>query len=185
MELPRNPTRPVQIGSVTIGGGHPIVVQSMCATQDADVEATVAQVNAPGGGRGRRSCGSRSTAAATPRPWPKSASGRRPISRSICRRTIAWRPQVAPLRRQDPLQPGPSVPSRAERALAGQGPVPGRRGRRARLRDPRGRELRLGRSGQAGQVSGGRRRSARCSHSAPGALRAAGLGWGSRATACR
>jgi len=42
---PRNPTRPVRIGSVTIGGGHPIVVQSMCATKTSDVPATVAQVN--------------------------------------------------------------------------------------------------------------------------------------------
>jgi (E)-4-hydroxy-3-methylbut-2-enyl-diphosphate synthase len=41
----RNPTRPVKVGSVAIGGGHPIVVQSMCATKTADVEATVAQVN--------------------------------------------------------------------------------------------------------------------------------------------
>ncbi len=41
---PRNPTRPVQVGSVTIGGGEPIIVQSMCATKTADVEATVAQV---------------------------------------------------------------------------------------------------------------------------------------------
>ena len=32
------------IGSVTIGGGHPIVVQSMCATKTYDVEATVGQV---------------------------------------------------------------------------------------------------------------------------------------------
>jgi (E)-4-hydroxy-3-methylbut-2-enyl-diphosphate synthase len=40
----RNPTRPVKVGSVTIGGGHPIVVQSMCATKTVDVEATVAQV---------------------------------------------------------------------------------------------------------------------------------------------
>lgn len=32
------------IGSVTIGGGHPIVVQSMCATKTSDVEATVGQV---------------------------------------------------------------------------------------------------------------------------------------------
>ena len=38
------PTRPVKVGSVTIGGGHPIVVQSMCATKTADVEATAAQV---------------------------------------------------------------------------------------------------------------------------------------------
>ena len=43
--LARNPTRPVKVGSVMIGGGHPIVVQSMCATKTADVEATVAQVD--------------------------------------------------------------------------------------------------------------------------------------------
>jgi (E)-4-hydroxy-3-methylbut-2-enyl-diphosphate synthase len=42
----RNPTRSVRIGSVTIGGGSPIVVQSMCATKTADVAATVAQANA-------------------------------------------------------------------------------------------------------------------------------------------
>jgi len=35
----------VPVGSVTIGGGHPIVVQSMCATKTSDVEATVGQVN--------------------------------------------------------------------------------------------------------------------------------------------
>lgn len=46
MDLPRNPTRPVRIGSITIGGGHPIAVQSMTATHTTDIEATVAQVNA-------------------------------------------------------------------------------------------------------------------------------------------
>ena len=46
MVLPRNPTRAVPIGSVTIGGGQPVVVQSMCATKTTDVEATVAQCNA-------------------------------------------------------------------------------------------------------------------------------------------
>ena len=40
----RNPTRPVKVGSVTIGADNPIVVQSMCATKTADVEATTAQV---------------------------------------------------------------------------------------------------------------------------------------------
>ena len=45
LPLPRNPTRSVKVGSVTIGGGCPIVVQSMCATKTADVEATAAQVN--------------------------------------------------------------------------------------------------------------------------------------------
>lgn len=46
MELPRNPTRPVRIGSVTIGDSQPIAVQSMTATHTTDVAATVAQVNA-------------------------------------------------------------------------------------------------------------------------------------------
>ncbi|HEX5472389.1 MAG TPA: (E)-4-hydroxy-3-methylbut-2-enyl-diphosphate synthase [Lacipirellulaceae bacterium] len=46
MNLPRNPTRPVRIGSVTIGAGHPIAVQSMTATPTRDINATVAQVNA-------------------------------------------------------------------------------------------------------------------------------------------
>ncbi len=41
----RNPTRAVRVGSVTIGGGHPIVVQSMCATKTTDIEATVAQID--------------------------------------------------------------------------------------------------------------------------------------------
>lgn len=43
-QLPRNPTRSVQIGTVAIGHDHPIVVQGMCATKTADVDATVAQV---------------------------------------------------------------------------------------------------------------------------------------------
>jgi (E)-4-hydroxy-3-methylbut-2-enyl-diphosphate synthase len=45
LQLPRNPTREVRIGSVTIGAGRPVAVQSMCATKTADVEATAAQVN--------------------------------------------------------------------------------------------------------------------------------------------
>ena len=36
----------VRIGSIKIGAGHTIAVQSMCATKTADVEATVAQAGA-------------------------------------------------------------------------------------------------------------------------------------------
>ncbi len=36
-------TRTVRVGNVLIGSGHPIVVQTMCNTHTADVEATVAQ----------------------------------------------------------------------------------------------------------------------------------------------
>ena len=46
MQLPRNPTRGVRVGSVTIGDRNPIVVQSMCATKTGDVEATAGQANA-------------------------------------------------------------------------------------------------------------------------------------------
>ncbi|HET8644750.1 MAG TPA: (E)-4-hydroxy-3-methylbut-2-enyl-diphosphate synthase [Vicinamibacteria bacterium] len=42
----RNPTRPVRVGRVTLGGGHPVVVQSMCATRTQDVDATVEQAEA-------------------------------------------------------------------------------------------------------------------------------------------
>jgi (E)-4-hydroxy-3-methylbut-2-enyl-diphosphate synthase len=43
---PRQTTRPVQVGTVTIGGAAPIVVQSMTNTDTADIEATVEQVAA-------------------------------------------------------------------------------------------------------------------------------------------
>ncbi len=45
-EITRNPTRSVRIGSATIGDGNSIAVQSMTATKTADIDATVAQVNA-------------------------------------------------------------------------------------------------------------------------------------------
>jgi (E)-4-hydroxy-3-methylbut-2-enyl-diphosphate synthase len=44
--LPRRKTVPVKVGGVTVGGGAPIVVQSMTNTDTADVEATTAQVEA-------------------------------------------------------------------------------------------------------------------------------------------
>lgn len=46
LDIPRNPTRAVRIGSVTIGNHQPIAVQSMTATQTQDIDATVQQVNA-------------------------------------------------------------------------------------------------------------------------------------------
>jgi (E)-4-hydroxy-3-methylbut-2-enyl-diphosphate synthase len=46
VEIQRNATRAVKIGSVTIGDGHPIAVQSMTATHTKNIDATAAQVNA-------------------------------------------------------------------------------------------------------------------------------------------
>ena len=44
MELPRKQTRQLKLGSVRIGGGAPIVVQSMTNTDTRDVEATLGQI---------------------------------------------------------------------------------------------------------------------------------------------
>lgn len=42
--MKRNNTRPVNVGNVTIGGGAPIVVQSMTNTDTRDINATLAQI---------------------------------------------------------------------------------------------------------------------------------------------
>ena len=42
--MKRNQTKSIRIGSVTIGGGAPVAVQSMCNTHTADVKATLNQI---------------------------------------------------------------------------------------------------------------------------------------------
>jgi len=42
----RRPTRRVLVGHVPVGGGAPVVVQSMTNTDTADIPGTVAQVHA-------------------------------------------------------------------------------------------------------------------------------------------
>ena len=44
MQIKRNPTKEVTIGSIKIGNNHPIAVQSMCATKTEDIDSTVHQV---------------------------------------------------------------------------------------------------------------------------------------------
>ena len=44
MEIERNPTREVSIGSIAIGGQYPLAVQSMTATATQDIDATVQQI---------------------------------------------------------------------------------------------------------------------------------------------
>lgn len=43
-EYPRRKTRPVRVGGITIGGGHPIVVQSMITAETWDIERAAEQV---------------------------------------------------------------------------------------------------------------------------------------------
>src|ERR1700719_1355561 len=38
-------TRRIDIGGIEVGGGAPVVVQSMCATRTMDVDATIAQTH--------------------------------------------------------------------------------------------------------------------------------------------
>ena len=45
-QLPRRHSVPVRVGRVTLGGDHPVVVQSMTNTDTADVEGTALQVRA-------------------------------------------------------------------------------------------------------------------------------------------
>lgn len=45
VQIQRNPTRKVRVGSVFIGGDAPIAVQSMTATHTQNIDATVALVN--------------------------------------------------------------------------------------------------------------------------------------------
>ncbi|MFZ0260457.1 MAG: flavodoxin-dependent (E)-4-hydroxy-3-methylbut-2-enyl-diphosphate synthase, partial [Pseudolabrys sp.] len=45
-DIQRHKTVAVQVGGVPVGGGAPIVVQSMTNTDTADVEATARQVAA-------------------------------------------------------------------------------------------------------------------------------------------
>ncbi|MBM6774131.1 flavodoxin-dependent (E)-4-hydroxy-3-methylbut-2-enyl-diphosphate synthase [Olsenella profusa] len=42
--VPRELTHPVSVGGVQVGGGAPVSVQSMCTTDTADAEATLAQI---------------------------------------------------------------------------------------------------------------------------------------------
>ncbi|HEY0829244.1 MAG TPA: flavodoxin-dependent (E)-4-hydroxy-3-methylbut-2-enyl-diphosphate synthase [Bacilli bacterium] len=41
----RSETVPVQVGNVTIGGSNTVIMQSMCTTKTADVQATVAEIH--------------------------------------------------------------------------------------------------------------------------------------------
>ena len=45
----REHTKVISIGDKKIGGGNPVLIQSMCNTKTEDVKATVSQIHASGG----------------------------------------------------------------------------------------------------------------------------------------
>ena len=44
--MKRDKTKQIMVGSLPVGGGAPVSVQTMCNTKTWDVEATVAQIRA-------------------------------------------------------------------------------------------------------------------------------------------
>ena len=44
LKITRRSSIPVDVGGITVGGGAPVVVQSMTNTDTADVESTVKQI---------------------------------------------------------------------------------------------------------------------------------------------
>ena len=140
-------TRPVKIGSVTIGGGNPIVVQSMCATKTADVEATVAQVEqlaAAGAGVVR-------IAVDTQRDCQALAEIRRRTTANLSvdlQENYRLAAEVAPLVDKIRYNPGHLYHHERDRPWQDKVRFLVDVAGAARLRPAGGRELRLGRSGQ-------------------------------------
>ena len=145
MTVKRNPTREVRVGNITIGGSHPVAVQSMCATRTQDVDATIAQAEAI------RQAGGDVVRIAVDNPKDVEALSR---IRQSTTANLVGRPagelpagrEGGALRRQGPLQPRAPVPPREDEARAQRRSVPGGRGPRARLRHPRRGQLRQRRS---------------------------------------
>src|SRR3954447_21072412 len=73
--FPRRQTRQILVGSVPVGGGAPISVQSMTVTKTADVEGTLAQIYELAGAGAdivRCTCNEKEAAEAVARIVPRS-----------------------------------------------------------------------------------------------------------------
>ena len=113
--MKRNPTREVRVGSVSLGSGHPVAVQSMCATRTQDVDATVEQAEAirqAGGALVRVAVDSPKDVEASPSraPADEGEPGGGPAGELPARR------ERRAARRQGPLQPRPPLAPREGRS---------------------------------------------------------------------
>ncbi len=140
--MKRNPTRTVKVGAVALGSGHPVAVQSMCATRTQDVDATVEQAEAirrAGGALVRVAVDSPKDVEALGRgaPADEGRPGRGPPGELPPRR------ERRPARRQGPLQPRAPLAPREGEAGAREGRLPRGRGPGERPRDPHRGQLRL------------------------------------------
>ena len=171
LALARRPTRRVDVDGVAIGGGAPIVVQSMTNTDTADVAATVAQVMAladAGSELVRVTVNTAEAAAAV--PAIRDRARRRRLPRAADRRFPLQRPQ-APHRASRLRARARQVPDQSRQRRQGQqarSAVRGddRKGDRARQADPHRRQLgqprrRAPRADDGRERRDGRRRAAR------------------------
>ena len=75
VKWPRRPTKQIMVGSVPVGGGAPVTVQSMTITKTADVDGTLAQIyalHAAGADIVRCTCNERAAAEGLARIVPRS-----------------------------------------------------------------------------------------------------------------
>ena len=105
-------TRQIGIGGIKVGGGAPVVVQSMCATRTVDIDKTVAQAHQ----LARAGAGIVRIALDNEKEVPALKEIRaqtRGIMLSVdLQENYRIAGKVATARRQDSLQPRPSAPYR-------------------------------------------------------------------------
>ncbi len=144
-QIERNPTRAVRIGTVTIGAGNPVAVQSMTATHTQQIDATLEQIESlqnAGADIVRVAIDNQKDAEAL-----AEIARQTPANLSVdLQENYRLAEVIAPHVDEVALQPGASLSPRTRQTLAGQGPLSGERRSRARLRDSGRRQLRLGRS---------------------------------------
>ncbi len=184
IELKRNPTRSVRIGTVTIGGGQPIAVQSMTrhahAGRDGDGRPGATTCTRAGADVVRIAVDSQKDAEALAEIRQQTTANLSVDLQENYRLAEAVAPHVDKIR----YNPGHLYHHEREKPWQDKVQVPRRRRRRARLRHPRRRELRQRRSGQGGTVRRGRFDSRRC-WTAPGSIASCSTRSASRATASR
>ena len=142
-ELPPRKTRAVRIGSIEIGAGRPIAVQSMTATKTTDIDATTRQINdlvESGADVVRVAVDSRKDAEALAEISRQTKANLSVDLQENYRLAELVAPFVAKLR----YNPGHLYHHERSQAVAGESPLHrGRRGRK-RLCRARGGQLRLG-----------------------------------------
>ena len=141
MQITRNPTRSVRIGSVTIGGDGPIAVQSMTATHTQDIDATVGPVNvldAAGADVVRIAVDSQKDAEALAEIRHQTTANLSVDLQENYRLAELVAPHVDKVR----YNPGHLYHHEREKPWQDKVQLPRRRRRRERLRDARRRELR-------------------------------------------